>query len=79
MLALAQADVLRLVQFDRYDPERGGSDWSVKLIAHFQLRIPKWLISELHGATRKAIAKTPAKWSAYQIPSVIVVICNSSF
>jgi hypothetical protein len=30
--------------------------------------------SEPHGATRQqAIAKTPAKWSAYQIPSVIVV------
>jgi hypothetical protein len=27
-----------------------------------------------HGATRQqAIAKTTAKWSAYQIPSVIVV------
>jgi hypothetical protein len=31
--------------------------------------------SELHGATRQqqAIAKTPAKWSAHQIPSAIVV------
>jgi hypothetical protein len=30
--------------------------------------------SERHGATRQqANAKTPAKWSAYQIPSVIVV------
>jgi hypothetical protein len=31
--------------------------------------------TEPHGATRQqqAIAKTPTKWSAYQIPSVIVV------
>jgi hypothetical protein len=30
--------------------------------------------SEPHGATRQqAIAETPAKWSAYQIPTVIVV------
>jgi hypothetical protein len=30
--------------------------------------------SKPHGATRQqAIWKTPAKWSAYQIPSVIVV------
>jgi hypothetical protein len=30
--------------------------------------------SKLHGATRQqAIAKTPVKWSAYQILSVILV------
>jgi hypothetical protein len=30
--------------------------------------------SKPHGATRQqAIVKTPAKWSAYQIPSVIVL------
>jgi hypothetical protein len=37
-------------------------------------RTPKRPSSELHEATRQqAIAETPAKWSAYQIPSVIVV------
>jgi hypothetical protein len=37
-------------------------------------RTSKWPNSEPHWATRQqAIAKTPAKWSAYQIPSVIVV------
>jgi hypothetical protein len=37
-------------------------------------RTPKRPSSEPHGATRKrGIAKTPAKWSVYQIPSVIVV------
>jgi hypothetical protein len=32
--------------------------------------------SEPRGATRQqqAIAKTPAKWSTYHIPSVIVVV-----
>jgi hypothetical protein len=36
----------------------------------------KRTISEPRGTTRQqqAIAKTPAKWSAYQIPSVIVVV-----
>jgi hypothetical protein len=36
---------------------------------------PKQPISELHGTTRQqqAIAKTHAKLSAYQIPSVIVI------
>jgi hypothetical protein len=35
-------------------------------------RTPKRPSSEPHGATRQqqAIAKTPAKWSSYQIPSV---------
>jgi hypothetical protein len=34
----------------------------------------KWPNSKPHWATRqRAIAKTPAKWSTYQIPSVIVV------
>jgi hypothetical protein len=33
----------------------------------------KWPNSEPRWATRQqAIAKTPAKWSAYQIPSVVV-------
>jgi hypothetical protein len=37
-------------------------------------RTYKWSSSEPHGATRQqAIAETPAKWSTYQIPSVIVV------
>jgi hypothetical protein len=37
-------------------------------------RMPKWPNGKPHGATRQqAIVKTPAKWSAYQIPSVIVV------
>jgi hypothetical protein len=37
-------------------------------------RTSKWPNSEPHGATRQqAIAKTPAKLSAYQILSVIVV------
>jgi hypothetical protein len=37
-------------------------------------RTNKWPNSKPHWATRhQAIAKTPAKWSAYQIPSVIVV------
>jgi hypothetical protein len=32
------------------------------------------LNSKPHEATRQqAIAKTPAKWTAYQIPSVVVV------
>jgi hypothetical protein len=37
-------------------------------------RTHKWANSEPHGAARQqqAIAKTPAKWSAYQILSVIV-------
>jgi hypothetical protein len=36
---------------------------------------PKRPSSEPHGATRQqqATTKTPAKWSAYQIPSLIVV------
>jgi hypothetical protein len=35
---------------------------------------PKWPNSEPYGATRQqAIVKTTAKWSAHQIPSVIVV------
>jgi uncharacterized membrane protein len=35
---------------------------------------PKWPNSKPHGANRQqAIVKTPAKWSTYQIPSVIVV------
>jgi hypothetical protein len=34
---------------------------------------PKWPNSKPHGATRQqAIEMTPSKWSAYQIPSVIV-------
>jgi hypothetical protein len=37
-------------------------------------RTPKCPSTEPHGATRQqAIAKTPAKRSAYRIPSVIVV------
>jgi hypothetical protein len=37
-------------------------------------RTHKWPNSKPHWATRQqAIAETPAKWSAYQIPSVIVV------
>jgi hypothetical protein len=37
-------------------------------------RTSKWLNSKPHWATRQqAIAKTPAKWYVYQIPSVIVV------
>jgi hypothetical protein len=40
---------------------------------HFQFT-SKWPSSKPHWATRQqAIAETPAKWSAYQIPSVIVV------
>jgi hypothetical protein len=33
---------------------------------------PKW---PTHGATRQhhVIAKTPAKWSAYETPSVVVI------
>jgi hypothetical protein len=35
-------------------------------------RTSKWPSSKPHGATRQqAIAKTPAEWSGYQIPSVI--------
>jgi hypothetical protein len=35
---------------------------------------PKWTNSEPYVATtQQAIAKTPAKWSAYQISSVTVV------
>jgi hypothetical protein len=29
---------------------------------------------EPHGATQQAIAETPAKWSAYQIPSELFVV-----
>jgi hypothetical protein len=37
-------------------------------------RTPKQPSSEPDGAaSQQAIAETPAKWSAYQIPSVIVV------
>jgi hypothetical protein len=39
-----------------------------------RLNISKWPNSKPHWATRQqAIVKTPAKWSTYQIPSVIVV------
>jgi hypothetical protein len=40
---------------------------------------PKWPSSEPHGATQQqqVIVKIPAKWSAYQIPSVIVVFSVS--
>jgi hypothetical protein len=35
---------------------------------------PKWPVSKPHGAIRQqAIVNTPAKWSAFQIPNVIVV------
>jgi hypothetical protein len=38
------------------------------------IRIPKWPHSEPHGDSKHlAINTTPAKWSAWQIPSVIVV------
>jgi hypothetical protein len=45
-------------------------------------RTPNWPSSEPHGAIRQqAIAETPAKWSAYQIPSVtivfVVLVCKS--
>jgi hypothetical protein len=37
-------------------------------------RKPKQPSTEPHGATKQqVIAKPPAKWSAYQIPSVIVI------
>jgi hypothetical protein len=40
----------------------------------------EWLNSKPHWATRQqTIAKTPAKWSAYQIPTVIVVFVNLDF
>jgi hypothetical protein len=43
-------------------------------------RTLKWPNSKPHWATRQqAIAKTPAKWSAYQIPSVIVVFVILAF
>jgi hypothetical protein len=48
----------------------------LKFIKHTDMVLisPKQPSSEPHGATRQyAIAKTPAKWSAYKIPSVIVV------
>jgi hypothetical protein len=33
---------------------------------------PRWPSSEPHGATiQQVVAKTPVKWSAYQIPSVV--------
>jgi hypothetical protein len=37
-------------------------------------RTPKWPNSKPHGAARQqATAKTPARWSAYQIPSAIAL------
>jgi hypothetical protein len=46
---------------------RYSSQYSARLGAY-----PNWLSSTPHGATRQqAIEKTPTKWSAYQIPSVI--------
>jgi hypothetical protein len=42
-------------------------------------RTPKRPSSEPYGAPRQqAIAETPAKWSAYHIPSVIVVFVTFS-
>jgi hypothetical protein len=47
---------------------RYSSQYSARLRAH-----PKWPNSKPHWATRQqAIAKTSAKWSTYQIPSLIV-------
>jgi hypothetical protein len=47
---------------------RYSSQYSARLSTH-----PNDLIVNPHWATRQqAIAKTPAKWSAYQIPSVTV-------
>jgi hypothetical protein len=47
--------------------------YSSKYSDHLK-RTPNWPNSKPHGSTRQqAIAKTPAKWSAYQIPSVTVV------
>jgi hypothetical protein len=41
---------------------------------------PNDVVVNLMGATRQqAIAKTPTKWSAYQIPSVIVVFIVIGF
>jgi hypothetical protein len=43
-------------------------------IVRSRTRPTEFFISEPHGATRRqAIAKIPAKWSAYQIPSATVV------
>jgi hypothetical protein len=43
-------------------------------------RTPKWPNSKPHWATRQqAIVKIPAKWSAYEIPSVTVVFVIQSF
>jgi hypothetical protein len=48
---------------------RYSSQYSVRLSAHPNAS------SKPHGATRQqAIAKAPPKWSAYQIPSIIVVL-----
>jgi hypothetical protein len=48
---------------------RYSSQYSASLSAH-----PTGFYSKPHGANRQqAIANTPAKWSAYQISSVIVV------
>jgi hypothetical protein len=53
----------------REEIRRYSSQYSARFSAH------KRPCSEPHGATRQqqAIAKTPAKWSAYQIPRVTVV------
>jgi hypothetical protein len=41
-------------------------------------RISKWHNSEPRGATRQQVTvKTPAKWSAYQTPSVVVILSSN--
>jgi hypothetical protein len=47
---------------------RYSSQYSARLSAH-----PNGLVVNLIDLRQQAIAETPAKWSAYQIPSVIVV------
>jgi hypothetical protein len=49
--------------------------YSSQYSAHFSTHPNDVIVNKPYGVTRQqqVIAKTPAKWSAYQIPSVIVV------
>jgi hypothetical protein len=69
------------IQWQRSEKKEAGLQTSLRrnppLLLTIQCsprRTPKWPNSKPHWATRQqAIANTPAKWSVYQIPSVIVV------
>jgi hypothetical protein len=71
-------DVGRFAVYSRYnnDPRTACTDWWQFCVLGLNLyeEVSKWPNSKPHWATRQqVIAKTPEKWSAYQIPSEIFV------